>query len=120
MKKFLLFIVAISIYSIGLQAQAVSTSKLAFDQPAPDLVSAQGYTYKYYPDGSTTAATLVSTTCSGTVAPFQCEAPFPSFTPGNHTLALSATNIAGESPKSSPFVFTFVVTPGIPVNIHIK
>lgn len=101
-------------------AQAIPTSKLAWDQVAPDLVSAQAYTYKYYPDGSTTGTSLASVTCTGAASPFQCEVAFPSFTPGNHNLTLTASNIAGESGKSSPFAFVFVVTPGIPTNIHIK
>lgn len=104
-----------------MSAQAIPSSKLAWDQPAPDLASAQAYTYKYYPDGSLTGNTLIGVVCSGATSPFQCEVAYPSFTPGNHTLILSATNIAGESnPKSAPFAFAFVVTPGTPLNIHIK
>lgn len=98
---------------------ATPASKLAWDQPAPDLSSAQGYTYKYYPDGSTTAGALIGTTCSGTVTPFQCEVQFPTFVQGNHTLKLSATNVAGET-LSDPFAFAFVDKPGKPINIHIK
>jgi len=111
---------ALLAFPILLDAQAIPSSKLAFDMAAPDLVSAQGYTYKYYPDNAVTGAVLNGVTCSGTASPFQCEAPFPAFTPGNHTLKLSASNIAGEGTLSSPFAFVFVVTPGTPVNIHIK
>lgn len=97
------------------------TSILGFDQPAPDLVSAQGYTYKYYPDSSSTAAALTGVTCAGTASPFQCQSAFPTFAQGNHTLTISATNVAGESPKSDPFAFAFVSSPPQkPSNIHIK
>src|SRR5215510_7867242 len=91
------------LFNILIQAQAIPTSKLAFDQAAPDLASAQGYTYRYYPDGATTGTVLTGVTCTGTISPFQCEVAFPSFTPGNHTLKLTAANIAGETAQSAPF-----------------
>lgn len=58
-------------------AQATTVSKLAFDQPAPTLADVQGYTFKYYADGSVTSVVLPSVTCTGTTSPFQCEASFP-------------------------------------------
>ena len=99
----------------------VAGQKFAWDQAAPDLASAQGYTYKHYDDGgSGVAFVAAAVVCAGTVSPFQCETLIPAFTPGQHTLKLSATNISGESPLSTTFTFTFVVTPGAPANLHIK
>lgn len=96
-------------------AQATGTSKLAWDQPSvPDAATAQAFTYKYYADGATTGVT-----CTGT-APVTCQVNYPAFTPGSHTLTLTASNVAGESPKSAVFSFTFVVIPAAPNNIRIQ
>jgi hypothetical protein len=100
-------------------AQAISTSKFGWGQDAPDLASAQGYTYKHYDDGSATGVVFSNVTCSGTASPFQCEALVPAYTPGTHSLQLTASNLAGESAKSTPFSFTFVVTPSAPTNLRI-
>ena len=116
-----ILILTISLVPVSLLAQqATGNNKFGWDQPAPQLTDAQGYTYKYYPDGSGTAQTFTGVTCTGAASPFQCVVQIPAFTPGNHTIQLSATNIAGESPKSSPFAFVFVVTPGAPTNIRIQ
>jgi hypothetical protein len=100
-------------------AQAIPSSKLAWDQSGVDLATVQAYTYKYYPDLATTGTTLSNVTCSGTTSPFQCEVAYPAFTPGNHTIKISASNIAGET-LSDLFAFTFVVQPAKPLNLHIK
>lgn len=117
-----LLLVGLLLLPVGISAQTtgVPGQKFAWDQAAPDLASAQGYTYKHYDDGALTGVAFTGVTCTGTTSPFACEVLIPAYTPGNHTLTLTATNIAGESAKSSPFAFAFVVTPGAPVNIHIK
>jgi hypothetical protein len=122
MRKLILAIVAIAMLSVPVLAQTtgVPGQKFAWDQAAPDLATAQAYTYKHYDDGAQVGVAFTAVTCTGTVSPFACEVLIPAFTPGAHTLLLSASNVAGESPKSSPFAFTFVVTPGTPANIHIK
>ena len=96
-----------------------ATQRFEWDQEAPTLTDAQGYTYKYYPDNATAGIVFQNVTCSGTTSPFVCSAPIPAFTPGNHTITVTATNIAGESPKSNPFDFNFVVTPSVPRSIRI-
>lgn len=131
MKKLFIISVVVSILLLSslLNAQAVSTSKLAFDIPTSTLAVAQGYAYKYYPDSAVTGTTLATVTCTGTATPFQCEAPFPAFTPGSHTLTITAVltyvDVNGvsqtlEGAKSTPFTFTFIVNPGTPINLHIK
>lgn len=102
------------------QTTGVPGQKFVWEQPAPDLATAQAYTYRHYDDGASTGTVLTSVTCAGTASPFQCEVLIPAFTPGSHATAVSASNMAGESPKSDPFMFTFVVTPGTPANIRIK
>lgn len=122
MRKYVL----IALWVLGLmipvaaQDKAVSTSKLAWDQPAPDLSAAQGYTYRYYPDGAPTGVALTSVACTNIASIFTCSVGFPAFTPGLHTLTLTASNIAGESAQSAIFTFTFVVVPGAPHTIHIQ
>lgn len=102
------------------QSTGVPGQKFFWGQPAPDLATAQAYTYKHYDDGAVTGTAFTGVVCSGTASPFNCEVLIPAYTPGNHSITITATNIAGESPKSSPFAFTFVVTPGTPVGIGIK
>lgn len=100
-------------------SQAIPTSKLGWDQDAPTLSDAQAYTYKYYADGSSTGAVLSNVTCTGSTSPFVCTAPFPAFTPGNHSIKLTASNLAGESSSSLPLDFTFIVTPSVPRGLRI-
>lgn len=99
-------------------SQAIPSSKLLWDEAGVDLATVSAYTYKYYPDGSATGTALTGVTCSGTTT-FSCQTNFPAFTPGAHTLQMTATNAAGESAKSVVFNFTFIVVPGVPSNIRI-
>lgn len=100
-------------------AQAGTNSTLAWDQPNTTATEANTYTFRMYPDGSATGTVLAGVTCSG-AAPVVCLVPFPAFTPGSHTLQLTAGNVAGESAKSAAFAFTFVVVPSIPTAIRIQ
>lgn len=123
MKKILFTIVILLVTSTAYAQSpppATGGNKIGWDQSAPTLAEAQGYIYKYYPDASPSGTTLTSVTCTGDASPFKCEVAFPAFTPGNHTLALTAGNAAGESIKSSILSFTFIVIPGAPSNLVIK
>jgi hypothetical protein len=105
--------------SAGAQT-STPASKLTWDQASvASAAEAQALTYRYYPDGSTTGTTLAGVTCTGTT-PVVCQATFPAFTPGAHTLTMTAANAAGESVKSAVFSFTFVVIPAAPGNIRIQ
>jgi hypothetical protein len=106
--------------SASAQTPANPGNKIGWDQPASALAEAQGYTYKYYADAGIVGVTLTPVACTGTASPFQCEVAFPAFTPGAHTLALTASNTAGESVKSAPLAFTFVVIPSAPTSLRIK
>lgn len=101
------------------QTPGSSNQKFTWDQSAPTLADAQAYTYKYYPDGAGTGIPFTGVACTGSASPFVCSVSIPAFTPGNHSITLTASNIAGESPKSAPFAFVFVVTPSVPGNIRI-
>lgn len=121
MKKILFTIVFLMVASVAFaQPPATASNKLGWDQAALTLAEAQAYTYKYYPDNGVAGITLTPATCTGTTSPFSCEAPFPVFTPGPHTLTLTTSNLAGESPKSLPLSFVFVVTPTSPTTLIIK
>lgn len=102
-------------------AQATTASKIDFDQQATTLAEANGFAYKYYPDGAATGIALTPVVCTGPASPFLCEAAFPAFTPGvQHNITITASNTAGESLKSTPFNFTFVVIPSAPTNLRIR
>jgi beta-xylosidase len=122
MKKILLTL-ALVIFATSVYAQtsAGTKSKIAWDQDAPSLAEASGYTYLYYADSSIVGVAFTNVTCIGTITPFQCSTPFPAFTPGSHTLVFTANNLSGESPRSTPILnFTFVILPPGPKNVTIK
>ncbi|MET0742945.1 MAG: hypothetical protein ABWY78_06200 [Microvirga sp.] len=100
--------------------QATPDSKLAWNIPAQDLNTAQGYGYKWYLDGSATGNQFSGVLCSGVAPTFECIVTFPPVTQGNHTIRISASNVAGEGVPSDPFAFAFVGKPGKPTNITIK
>lgn len=104
--------------AVDAQNQATAANSFVWDQPAPGAVDANNYTYSYYEGTVKTAFTGVS--CTGTTSPFRCVVKIPAFSPGQHSITITATNVAGESAKSSPFVFNMVVTPATPVNIGIQ
>jgi hypothetical protein len=119
MKKLLLvLLLLISPIMIGAQ-NATSSNHFTWDQPAPDLATANSYTYKYYPD-ALAGVTFSGVVCSGAATPFSCTVLIPAFTPGSHSIQLTASNLAGESAKSVSFPFIFIVSPGTPANIRIN
>jgi len=117
-KKIAVILFVLMVPSIA-QAQATSTNKLTIDQGAPDLATANSYIYKYYPDNTNTGI-VITMVCTGVATPFVCSGAFPAFTPGAHTLTLTASNLAGESAKSVVLSFTFVVIPSAPLNPRIQ
>lgn len=102
-------------------AQTATTgTPLSWDQAAPDLATAQSYSYAVSVDAQPTV--VLTATCVAPVPPataFNCSAPFPAATPGAHTLTLTASNAAGVSAPSAPLAFTFVVIPATPTNLRI-
>ena len=120
MRRLFFLLAFLSVPSVALaQTSATPASKFVFDQIAPDLATANGYTYRYYADAATVGATLTAV-CTGTASPFTCSAPIPAFTPGSHAVTITAANIGGESAKSAPLSFTFVVVPAPPTGLRIQ
>ncbi len=114
-------LLALLLFPLALFAQTAGTqSALGWDQSALSAATAQSYTYRTRADGSTTGVVLPGVTCAGTVSPFQCKAPFPAFTPGPHTITITAANAAGESLPSPVLSFTFVVIPSPPGQPRIE
>src|SRR3990167_4715837 len=120
MKK-LGIVLALTLVSAAAQAQpATPSSKLAWDQPNATPTEAATFIYTVYNDGSTAGVTLTSVTCVAGVQSTVCSAPFLAYTPGAHSLTLTASNSAGESGKSAPFAFTFVIVPSTPWNLRVQ
>jgi len=120
MKKIIILLLLLIPIAINAQ-NATGASKFAWDQVALDLATANSYTYKYYPDGSLTGTTFTGVVCTNSSpSTLSCVVNIPAFTPGNHTVQITASNVAGESAKSSPFPFVFVVVPVAPVNIRLQ
>jgi hypothetical protein len=105
------------------QGTATGGNSLGWTQTGPDLATVSAYTYKHYDDASATGVAFTGVTCAAsttTPGAFDCQAPFPAFTPGSHSMAMTASNVAGESAKSSPLSFVFVVVPAVPTSLRIK
>lgn len=103
---------------------ASNTSRLSWEIIASSLIEVNLYTWKYYPNAAATGVvfpTPVTCAASTTANEFTCSVAFPAFTPGPHTLNVTATDItAGEGPKSAtPFSFTFSVIPGAVRNLRL-
>jgi hypothetical protein len=121
MRTVLLVVAAmVALSAVDAQAQTASSrSKLVWDQDAASRAEAQAYAYRTYSDGSTGGVIVSGVLCAGTVSPFVCEITFPTYAPGQHTVAMSAANAAGESATSLPLSFTYVVVPSSPRNLRI-
>lgn len=114
----ILLILSVLVIPSVVSGQVTPTSRVAWDQDAPSLAVAQAYTYRSFIDASTTGTILVHA-CTGAAQTFVCTAPFPSFTPGSHSIQITASNSTGESLKSVPLVFTFAAIPAVPQRIRI-
>jgi hypothetical protein len=102
------------------QAQtATPANNFAFDQGGLDLATVSAFTYRLYVDGAVTGSPIAAI-CTGTASPFVCSTPVGAFTPGIHTVTLTAANAAGESVHSAPLTFTMVIVPSAPSNLRIQ
>lgn len=117
--------ISICVFVLGALAANASAqtgtpaNTFAIDQAGPDLATVNSLTFKRYDDGAAVGVVTVFA-CTGTASPFVCKATFPAYTPGPHSVTFSASNAAGESPKSVALTFTFVVIPATPANPRIQ
>jgi len=120
MKQVLLSLVfVLGLATVSYAQSATPSNRLAWDQSDATVAVAEAYTFKQYADGSPTGTVITGVTCTAG-AVVSCSAPFGAFTPGTHTIQLTATNAAGESVKSAVFNFTFVVVPTAPGNLRVQ
>jgi hypothetical protein len=118
----LLMLLVLGVGSSFAQTPVAPGSRLAWDINGPSLAEVQAYTFKSYRDASTTGVTLTGVTCevAATSTMFTCITNFPADTPGApHTIAVSASNAAGESLKSTPLAYQFFVIPADPRNLRV-
>lgn len=102
-------------------AQTTISVQLSWPQPAPDLASASGYTYRRYDDGATTGMVLTGVTCTGAASPFTCTSGVFAVTTGSHTLQMTAANSTGESIKvpTPPLAYAFTDIPFPPGDVRV-
>jgi hypothetical protein len=120
MKRLLLVGILWLLWVTPVFAQAAAGKQLVWDQGNATAAEAQVFTYRMYADGAVTGTVLSGVTCAVVATVVTCQVPFPAFTPGAHTLQLSAENAAGEGPKSAAFSFTFVIVPSAPAALRIQ
>ena len=119
MRRVLSLLSVVFISSVPAFAQtATPSNRFALDQAAPDLATAQAYTFRMYADGATTG-TVVVMTCTGSSSPFVCSTPVNAFTPGAHAITMTAANVAGESTASAALSFVMIIQPAPPTNLRI-
>lgn len=111
-------------WPVAAQVNAVPGQQFVWDQPAPNLVEANGYTYLHYDDNATTGVAFSGVVCVEKTPVvsnvYECAVAIPAYTPGTHTVTVAAKNIAGESERSIPLTFTLVVVPGTPTALRVR
>lgn len=96
--------------------------RFEFSQAAPDLATAQSYTYQAYIDALPPVE--LTATCEGTASPFVCRAPLPPHVTGPHVAAVTTAirlpdGRLAESPRSEPYAYRIVVAPSAPTGLRI-
>lgn len=121
-RAFALWMLIGALCGVVLSAQSTATAASAFGfTMTEDLATAQGFTYRLYADGAATSSVLSPVTCLAVSAGrTDCTVKIPAFTPGAHTIRITATNAAGEGPKSDPLDFVLVVAPGKPTSLKVQ
>ena len=101
---------------------AIPGQKFVVDIVAADAPTAQAYTWKLYNDGATAGVVWAGVTCvaSQTSGTQTCSGLMPAYTPGAHAVTFTASNAAGESPKSAVLNFTLVAVPNTPSTPRIQ
>lgn len=87
------------------------------------VTEANQYTYRYYPENGTNGITLTGVSCFAVANGVECTVPFPAFTPGSHTLTMTAMlpgDPTSESGRSEVLAFTFTVKLLPPTKLTIK
>jgi hypothetical protein len=130
MKSFLTSVFSFIFFSVILiNAQNISVAQadvygICWDQDAPDLTTAQSYTYQASIDN--TPFVNIAPVCSGVITPFKCQAPPPlSKTKGSHKFTITANVILIDgtlisSTISAQGTYNTVGQPSTPTNPRIS
>lgn len=86
------------------QTPVLGTERLAWDQPAADLVEAQSYHYLPMVDGMTPTAEFQGVTCTGAASPFACSVRLLSLPTGIHELRIVTRAVWERTPPDPPLV----------------
>jgi hypothetical protein len=90
-----------------------------WDQQAPSLADANGYSYKFFIDSGTDFTALQSN-CTGQQSPFICSTGVPALTPGNHRVMVQASQNDMDSDMSNPLDFVVGIAPGNPSGLRFN
>lgn len=112
MKKFILVLVMLLASVTVTYAQG---PKLAWDQRGGSLALVNSYTYKYYTTASPDGINISDVVCTGSIQPYTCMAPVPSFPSGITGFQMTASSTFAESLKSVLYSFNI----STPTNIRI-
>jgi len=115
MKRLVLAILLLLPRLVSAQTVATPTNHLGWDEVGQTAAIANASTYNAYIDAATTPVALTGVACIGTTTA-TCTANWPAMTPGTHTLTITQVN-GGESGKSAPLSFSFVVVV-VPTNVR--
>jgi hypothetical protein len=119
MRTFLAGLCVVWLLTAAVSSQTV-TRVADWDQPNATVAEAQAYAYALQIDAA--APVKLAQTCATVGAVTHCTAPVAAtFTPGTHTLTLTAVNAFGSAsatvtgaPPSGPITFTLKFTISIP------
>jgi hypothetical protein len=103
---------------------ATPSHNLQWRQGAPDLATAQGYSYVPVVDQLRGTAAFVGVTCTGTASPFTCRVPIMALTPGDHSIQIVAqappvNGAVQESPVSPVLVVRMILAPAAPTDLSV-
>ncbi|MGH9425850.1 MAG: hypothetical protein ACRD2L_06030, partial [Terriglobia bacterium] len=79
----------------------------------------EAYEYRHYDDGGPGVLFMTPISCPLNTSFFACIVDIPAYTPGLHTVFITAANAAGESGPSNTLSFNMVVTPATPTNFRL-
>lgn len=111
--KCVLAIVGLLLVATPVSAQTLTASSLPlwFDQPAPDLATANRYTYTLYVDGVAQSPAL-AVTCMEKLTPvpqlYDCTSVWPALTPGKRDIQVGTKDVLEAKSVVTSFVFTVV------------
>jgi hypothetical protein len=90
--------------SVVAQTPILGTERLAWDQEAPDLATAQGYRYLPVVNGLAPSAEFQGVTCTGATSPFVCSVRLLALPTGINSIAVIARAVVPGEPGQPPLI----------------